>query len=226
MRGLICLLLICFSLQLHAQSEQLARNYMEQGEYAKAKAIYEKLFKKQRFNSNYFNGLIASQQELEEYAEVEKLLRERIEQSPQFPNNYIELGHNFELQGLNDEAQVYYDQALALIDDKPNTAYVIGSVFQKYNKLDEAVIAFEKGMITSPSPNYSLQLARLYGEQGNIEKMFDSYLELIDQNPQFLITANRNIEQFITDDAYNESNVTLRKLLLRRYFSSFWVRKS
>ena len=220
MRGLICLLLICFSLQLHAQSEQLARNYMEQGEYAKAKAIYEKLFKKQRFNSNYFNGLIASQQELEEYAEVEKLLRERIEQSPQFPNNYIELGHNFELQGLNDEAQVYYDQALALIDDKPNTAYVIGSVFQKYNKLDEAVIAFEKGMITSPSPNYSLQLARLYGEQGNIEKMFDSYLELIDQNPQFLITANRNIEQFITDDAYNESNVTLRKLLLKRLQSN------
>ena len=193
---------------------------MDQGEFAKAKAIYEKLYKKQRFNTNYFNGLVITKQELEEYDDVEKLLLQRIKQSPQFPNNYIDLGHNYELQGKDVEANTYYNQTLEMIDVNPSMAYTIGGTFQKYNKLDEAVAAYEKGLALKPSPNYNIQLARLYGEQGNVEKMFNSYLDLIAENPQYLVTANRNIEQYITDDAYNEPNMILRKLLLKKLQSN------
>ena len=198
------------------QNEQLAKNYIEQGEYAKAKVIYDKLYKQQKFNTNYFMGLVEAQQQLEEYAEVETLLREKIQQSPNFPNTYIELGHNFELQNKIEEADTYYQQALAIIDQNPNTAYVIGATFQKYNKLDEAIAAFEKGASLNPQSNFDMQLARLYGEQGNIEKMFNSYLDLVDKNPQFQVTANRQIEQYVTDDPYYEGNVIFRKLLLKK----------
>ena len=216
MRYLIFFILLFINLAVLAQNEQLARNYVEQGEYAKAKAIYEKLYKKQKFNTTYFMGLVNAHQQLEEYKEVESLLLEKIKQSPQFPNTYIELGHNYELQDKITEANTYYQEALALIDQNPNSAYIIGSTFQKYNKLDEAITAYEKGMTLNPKSNFDIQLARLYGEQGNIEKMFNSYLDLVNKNPQYMITANRNIEQFISEDPYNDGNVILKTLLLKR----------
>ena len=216
MRYLIFFVLLFINLAVLAQNEQLARNYVEQGEYAKAKAIYEKLYKKQKFNTTYFMGLVNAHQQLEEYKEVESLLLEKIKQSPQFPNTYIELGHNYELQDKITEANTYYQEALALIDQNPNSAYIIGSTFQKYNKLDEAITAYEKGMTLNPKSNFDIQLARLYGEQGNIEKMFNSYLDLVNKNPQYMITANRNIEQFISEDPYNDGNVILKTLLLKR----------
>ena len=217
MRYLIFFVLLFINLAVLAQNEQLARNYVEQGEYAKAKAIYEKLYKKQKFNTTYFMGLVNAHQQLEEYKEVESLLLEKIKQSPQFPNTYIELGHNYELQDKITEANTYYQEALALIDQNPNSAYIIGSTFQKYNKLDEAITAYEKGMSLNPKSNFDIQLARLYGEQGNIEKMFNSYLDLVNKNPQYMITANRNIEQFISEDPYNDGNVILKTLLLKGF---------
>jgi tetratricopeptide (TPR) repeat protein len=71
-------------------------------------------------------------------------------------------------------------------------------------------------MALDPQLDFSGQLARIYGELGQLEKMFESYLSIIERNPSFLISAQRNFSRYITDDPQNEANDLLRKALLRR----------
>ncbi|NJX17063.1 hypothetical protein HC176_16435, partial [Tamlana crocina] len=59
-------------------------------------------------------------------------------------------------------------------------------------------------------------LARLYGEQGQIEKMFSNYIDVLGSNPNLLPGVSRIYGQFITDDPANEANVIFRRLLLKR----------
>ncbi len=198
------------------QSEQLARNFFDQGEYEKALKTYENLAEENPGNMNIFLGRVSSHQQLEEFDKAEELLRKKLDNTANRPSLLIEIGHNFALQDKDGRAREFYREALAAIEGRPNYAGILGRVFQKYNLLDEAAQAYEKGMELQNDRNYNLQLARIYGEQGNLEKMFESYLGLIDKNPDFFGVANREFGRYITEDGNNEANQMLRKLLLKR----------
>jgi len=58
-------------------------------------------------------------------------------------------------------------------------------------------------------------LARIYGEQGAIEKMYSSYLKLIQNGKASKINVLRNIDDFITPEATNANNIKLKKVLLQ-----------
>ncbi len=61
-----------------------------------------------------------------------------------------------------------------------------------------------------------MQLANIYGEQGKLEKMFISYLELTEKNLGFQGVAQRYFSIYVTEDPHNEANIILRKTLLKR----------
>ena len=67
-----------------------------------------------------------------------------------------------------------------------SSAYLIGKTFQDNHLLDYAVKAFKKAMVLNPKSNFNYQLAFIYGEQGDLENMFTSYLDLIDRNEKYL----------------------------------------
>ncbi|HET8754134.1 MAG TPA: tetratricopeptide repeat protein, partial [Salinimicrobium sp.] len=199
-----------------AQSKQLAENYFEKGEFEKALNIYEKLLTQNPNDPEIFFALIASHQQLEHYSEAEKLLLNMANNSANVPTVLVELGHNYELQENREKSQFYYREALKAIEARPNFAAAIARNFEKYSLLDEAVKAYEIGMRLNPDVNYNIQLARLYGEQGEIEKMLSNYIDLIEKNPNFLPAASRVYSQFITEDPQNEANIIFRKLLLKK----------
>ena len=199
-----------------AQSEQLAKNYFERGEFKKAENLYEKLLTQEPYNTTFFFGLIATYQQLEKYDAAEKLLKDRVNNTANSPHYLVELGHNFELQGNLAQADQFYTEALRAIESRPNYAFSIARTFEKYSKLDRAVTAYELGMKMNPDAEYNIQLARLYGEQGEIEKMFSNYINVVGDNPNLLPGVSRIYGQFITDDPANEANLIFRKLLLKK----------
>ena len=68
MRFLITLFItLGLSSSVFSQSAEIAQNYFDQGEYEKAKSVYEQLYKRSNGNLNYLQGLISSMQELEQY---------------------------------------------------------------------------------------------------------------------------------------------------------------
>ncbi len=214
-----CLLFVCgflINFSLFAQSEQLAKNYFDQGEYEKALKTYERLAKTHPANANFFFGIVSSHQQLENYKAAEVLLFEKLENSANRPHLFIELGHNFQLQQDESKAEEFYEEALRAIEARPNYAYSIARSFEKYSLIDYAVLAYEKGMEFHTDQNFNLQLARLYGEQGKTEKMFKNYLDLISSNPDFFGVVSREFSRYISDDPQDEGNVIFRKLLLQR----------
>ncbi|HET8808668.1 MAG TPA: tetratricopeptide repeat protein [Flavobacteriaceae bacterium] len=194
----------------------MAKNYFEQGEYEKALSIYQELYEKHPNNLVYFQGLIAVYQELGQYANAIKLLMQKTMATSNYPNLLVELGYNYQLQGNLEAAKEQYEKAISKISERPNFAYSVGNAFQKHNLLEQAAKTYEIANEIRPSTNFSIQLARIYGEQGKTEKMFVNYLRLIEENPNLFFTVNRVFNQYITENPENEANQIFRKLLLKK----------
>ncbi|WP_420485395.1 tetratricopeptide repeat protein [Flagellimonas ruestringensis] len=215
LQRLLFLLLMVFSVIGWSQEDFLAKQYLQDGEYEKAVVFYEKLVETNPRRTDYAEGLVACYQQLERYDEAQAFLLKKIEDSYAFPTFYIELGYNFTLKNESDKASTYYDKAINKIEDNPNFGYSVGYRFQKYALLDYAIQAYTKAMELKPDLNYDFQLARIYGEQGNIAKMYQSYLNLIWEGRTSRSNVLRNIDDFISEDPSNENNVLLRKVLLQ-----------
>ena len=199
-----------------AQTEQLARNYADQGEYEKAVISYKKALLTQRGNHVLIAGLVKSYQQLEQYKEAESALNEHQGTTRDKGFYYVELGYNHQLQERDSIAQDYYSQAIAGVENNTMNASRVARAFQEHSLLTNAVQAYEIAMLNNPRANYNVQLARLYGELGEVEKMFEAYLNLINKSENYVQVAQRNFAIYVNDDPLNEANIIFRKTLLKR----------
>jgi len=216
MRKILIIFICCFSLHIKAQEASLAFLYFRNGEYEKAVSIYKVLHEKNPLNTNYFNQLIDSYQQLENFEEVKNLINKQLVKIPNQYNLLVDLGYNYQLEHQQDSATFFYEKAINAIAKSKNQGYLIGRTFQKNHLLDYALLAFKKAMEINPSANYNIQIAAIYGEKADIENMFKTYLNLIEANINYLPTAKTYIGRYITDDSENEANNFLRKLLIQR----------
>ena len=217
MRKIIFILLLLPLTIAYAQNDLLAKNYLEQGEYEKALLLYTKLYKKNK-NFNYFKAIITSNQQLEKYKEAEKIILNKLDTKRIIPQLYVELGYNYSLQRNDSLATINYDKAILFVKEtvKFNYGRSVGQSFEKYSLIEEAIATYTIAMEVFPDSDFSYQLAKLYGEQGNLEKMFDSYLTLIKKNRSYLGVTKQNFSQYISENSTDEGNVLLRKSLLRK----------
>ncbi|PKP27054.1 MAG: hypothetical protein CVU03_00470 [Bacteroidetes bacterium HGW-Bacteroidetes-2] len=216
MRFFVFILFLSISTFSFGQNEALAKNYFEQGAFDKALPIFEKLYLNNPNRKDYMLSLVTTYQQLEKYIEAENLLKKETQLAKNNPTLIIELGRNYELQKDTINANLYYKQALSSIEERPNLAHTIATAFGKYNLLEQAVLAYQKGMAANPQLDFNMPLARIYGEQGKLEKMFESYLNSIEKNPGFAITAQRYFENYITENPENEANEIFRKTILKK----------
>ncbi len=200
----------------NAQNDALARQYFENGEFEKALSFYEKLYQQNPERSDFLQNLIISYQQLEKYEKVEALLLPFVKKSFYSPNLLVELGYNYSLQGNTELATAYYDKALAQVDENPGYAFMIGASFKKKSLLQYALRTYEKSVKVNPNTNINLEIAKIYGELGDVEKMFSSYLELIRSNNGYKRTIMNRIGQFLEDSPLSENNVKLKRVLLKK----------
>ncbi len=215
MRSICSIFFFLFFLVASAQQDFLAKQYFNDGEFEKAVVFYEKLVENNPRRTDYAEGLVACYQQLEQYEKAESFLLNKIKGGSAFPTFLIELGYNYKLQGLPEKSGEFFEKAIQRIDENPNFGYSIGYRFQKYALLDEAIAAYTRAMSLKPDLNYDFQLARIYGEQGDIEKMYRSYLKLIYEGKSSRNNVLRNIDDFISEDPTDINNVRLRKILLQ-----------
>ncbi len=216
MRVRLLLFFLFLGQWVFSQDDFLAKQYFNDGEFEKALVFYEKLVEKNPRRTDYAEGLIACYQQLEKYREAEEFLLEKINLGNPYPTIFIELGYNYRLQDKPEEAEENYEKALSYIEENPNFGYGIGFRFQGYSLLDYALKAYSRAMELNPQLDYNFQMARIYGEQGDIEKMYDSYLELISNGKSPMSNVLRNIDTFISADPLNENNIKLKKILLQK----------
>ena len=202
------------SLCASSQSEEIADDYFKRGEFEKALISYQKLNESTN-NLNIFNKIISTLQQLERYDEAQQILLDRIS-TYNYPPFLVELGYNYQLKDSLETANQYYNKAILKVDENPLFAISIANQFESHSLLDEAIIVYKKGMELRPESNFNIQLARIYGEQGNIDQMFSNYIDYIESNPTFLNNAKRIFSDFVSENKDNENNIILKKLLLKK----------
>jgi tetratricopeptide (TPR) repeat protein len=210
---LICLVFLSCGL-LFSQSEQLADDYFKRGEFDKALISYQKLNENKK-SSKYIYKIIETLQQLERYDEAQVQILQRMEEI-KYPPLLVELGYNYQLKDSLDLANKYYKEALQMVEERPTYTYGIAKKFEDHSLLEEALIAYKKGMELNPDLNFNMQIARIYGEQGNIELLFSNYLDYIEAKPSFLNTAKRAFSDFVSENKENQNNLILRTLLLKK----------
>jgi len=209
------LLIFCFLFSFNGFAQDHERQYFKNGEFEKALITYKKLHTKNKRNRTYLNQLVKTHQQLEQYKEAEILLTDFLK-VVNYPPIYIELGYNYKLQNDTINANINYQKALDYITVNPKLGSSIGAAFQNKSLLNLAITAFEKAMALNPELNFNILLARIYGEQGNVEKMFNSYINFAETRKGYINTLKRDFSAFISENKENENNIILRKILLKK----------
>lgn len=197
------------------EDEQLASDYFKNGAFEKALISYQKLYKANPNNYNYILQLIKTQQQLQLLDDAEKLITDKLSQY-QNPVLIVELGYNHQLKNHLDLANANYNEAISKIKENPVYVYNVARQFETHSLLDYAILAYKTGMEINPELNFNIQLARIYGEQGNIELLFSSYLNYIEIKPEFINSAKREFSDFVSENKDNQNNNILKKLLFKK----------
>ncbi|HLT32889.1 MAG TPA: tetratricopeptide repeat protein [Aquaticitalea sp.] len=210
-------ILICltFSSSLFSQSEQLSNDYFKRGEFKKALIGYQQLYEKNPSNNNYLLQLVKTHQQLQQYEAVKMLLTTKLA-SIENPMLLVELGYNYQLQDSSDVAKRYYDEAFLKMEENPNYVFGIAHQLEEHSLLDQAIAVYKRAMELNPNFNFNIQLAQIYGEQGNVEQMFSNYINYIETKPTFINNAKRAFSDFVSESKENANNIILKKLLLKR----------
>jgi tetratricopeptide (TPR) repeat protein len=210
-------ILVIFGLNfgIAQNSEVLADSYYKKGEFKKALIIYENLNKEKPYSYKYIYKLVDIHQQLEDYDAAENILVQRLEKRRN-PTLLVELGYNFQLKDSTDKALKLYDEAISYVDKKPDYIYSIAKKFEDHSLSKQAIRVYDKGKLLTPDKNYSIQLARIYGDQGNIEEMFANYIDYIAYKPNYLNNIKRAVSDFISENRANENNTYLRRALLKK----------
>ena len=215
MNRLLFIFILLLSGTLFSQSEQLADDYFKRGEFEKALIGYQQLYKKNPSNNNYLLQLIKTHQQLKQYDAVQTMISEKLATNIN-PMLLVELGYNYQLQDSLELAKRYYQDAFSKIEENPSYVFGIAHQLEDHSLLEEAVTAYKKAMELNPDFNFNIQLAQIYGEQGNVEEMFSNYIDYIETKPTFINNAKRAFSDFVSENKENENNILLKKLLLKK----------
>jgi len=212
--------LLSVSFAFCQNDSSLAESYFRQGEYKKASLLFESLQKNNPFNTRYLKRLITCYQEADNFDKAEGILRKVLLKDSIQKYLHIEIGYNFDRQQKPELAKREYAIAIKSIDSNPNLGGVMGRMFQENNLLDYAIESYYKSMKFNKNASYEFQIAQIYGEKGAFEKMFDSYLQLIDKNEDYLVRVQQYTSKYINDNATSKNNIAFKKALLRRSISN------
>lgn len=209
--------LLCFTVpKLTAQNDYLAKEYYRQGQFDKAVGLYEKLYQAQPQRWDYVQAYVESLQQLGQLDKVEEVLLNYLQHPAAQPAGLVLLGDNFIRKEAPEKAKLLFDRALEVIDQNPNFVYTLTKHFELANQPQYAVDAYKRAMKNNVRLNFDYQIAGLYGQMGETEKMFESYIDIIKDNPRYTFRIQNNLNDFITTDPQGEYNRLFRKLILKK----------
>jgi tetratricopeptide (TPR) repeat protein len=168
----------------------------------------------------YLKRLISCYQETEKFATAEETLLKQLRKNPSLYYLNLEIGYNLERQQKTEAAKKYYELALAGIEGNPSLGGTTARLFKQNNLLDYAIEAYQKTMTVHKGANFDFQIAQIYGEKGDFEKMFRSYVDLVNRNENYIGTVKRYVSRYISDDPQEANNVLFKRTLLKKSISN------
>lgn len=192
----------------------LANQYFSTGEYDKAVVYYEKQYTVDPFGT--FEPYLKCLGLLKDYDKAEKLIKKQMKKNPGDLTLYIDLGKLYLNKNENDKAKQQFEKAIKLLPPDVNQVNILGNAFMEIQEYDYAIETYLSGrkMLRDIYP-FNFELAELYAQKGDQEKMIDEYLDVINFNEQYIPNLQAILQNKIANDITGSISELLRKSLLR-----------
>lgn len=196
--------------------EQLAAQYFQQGDHAKAILYYEKLHRKQP-STFYYEQLLKSYTALNDRSAAEKLVKDQLKRSNGDPRYIIDLGGVYKAAGDADRANKEYDRALKQMRPDRSGISTVAQAFQEANEIDRALETYERGgRMVNDGQGFAYEIAGLYGTKGDIPRMVGAYMDLLAANEGYIQAVQNALSRSMDLDKADARSEILRTELVRR----------
>ena len=192
---------------------KLASQYYQNEEYDKAAVLYEKLFK-QTSSHFYYDTYLECLLALNDFPKAEKFIKKQIKKNPQQLSYLVDLGYIYKSKSDEKKADKSFKEALGKLTANPSQVEELAAAFASKKELDLAIATFQQGRkMFRNELVYHYELAELYNENGQKDKMIVEYLTLLEFDRQKL----KDIQNSLQASLRKKSDYAkLRTILLRK----------
>mgnify|MGYP001322545824 CR=1 FL=1 len=209
---------LCIPLLALAQEDNnavLANQYLKSGNFTKASQLYNNLYN--TYNStNYYQGLLNCYLALDNINEAENLVKKHSKKHTKNTSVLVDYAHILTLKGEEKKAKKKFDKIFEQLETNEQFVGVTANKLTNYQYLEMALKAYEIGLRNPSKGSYRFQMARIYGQLGNIEMMYENYLTLITTNKAYIQSVKTTLGRTVNNDPENENNQHLKALLLKK----------
>lgn len=191
--------------------EKLAIQFYQNGEYEKAKELFQKIYDKKQDTYIYF-FYYRTLLELEEYKDLERVVKKQQKAFPTLQRYKIDLGYVYEISGNSKDAYEVYDDAIKKVPNTENAYRELYNAFLAFGKRDYAEIVLMKARKQlQDNKLFSKELTFIYQQLNLSDKIFNEALNLIqDDDEKYLNTAQEILQNLLIDDTDNQKHLTIK----------------
>lgn len=188
--------ILIFSVNTYAQSDlKIGMELYENGEYEKAIEYLEPLSNTQ-MSKQIYSVLLNSHLALKNYKSAKKLNRTFYRKSKLNPMDLLsDLVYINRLGGNEKAANKAFAEMKESLNRTPSLAYGAANALQKRGYPLLALEAYEVAERRNPRLNFDYQKAQLYGEIGEIDKMYTTYVSMVERTPNYMASVKILVAQ-------------------------------
>ncbi len=214
---IVCLIvLLAASLVGFSQQSdrEFAEYYYKNKEYEKAILYFEKLYDQQpgRF---YYTRLLSCYKQTDAVDDAIDLVKEYLRKEDNFTEGYFDLALLYQRQGDERKMQRYLEKGMENLPTNRGSVSSIGRKLENAAMYEQAQQLYEYAKANSNNGyGYNLELANLYGVQGQTQRMVRSYISLVRENPAYLNSVESALIRYLDFVDDDDQATLLRNELL------------
>jgi tetratricopeptide (TPR) repeat protein len=197
--------------------EQLAGQFYQNSEWAKAAELYEKLYSESPVNF-YYSQLVNCYLNLKDIKQAEKLINKQIKRYPRQLTYVIDLAYIYQSIGETDKAKKQFEKGLKNLDPFDDKQVIeLASAYENRKQINLAIKTYIDAREAAPRAyNFNIELASLYAKQGETEKLLDEYTDLIaSQGTNYLEPIQQTLQDMMSADETGTKSEIIREHLLK-----------
>ncbi len=198
------------------QEEQLANEYLKNGEYEKALPFYEKFYKNEGKNKIYYKNYVDCLIKLDNLKEAEKVIKKQAKDFPRQQTYKIDLGEFYRNTGDTKKAKTIFDDAIKDMNPYADQVEELASAFLLIGENQYAIETFLKGRKTvGDLPSFHYSLAELYAVNNDYEKMTNELLDVLKVDPFEIEPLKSALLTILDDNPDSQLNTIFREAVLK-----------
>lgn len=202
-------------LSVGQNSNTLALEYYNRGEFGKASELYEELYN-QSNSKTHLDYLIRCYKELGDYKKAEKKLLKVYKEFPFGLDVLVQIGILYSEQGYQPKKIEYYKKAVDELNGDVHQASTLANAFMEQGEYSYAEQVYVTAGKKKKAYGFHMELANVYFYQRNYSGMINELFELLDEDVLYIDAVQSRLQGILYEDIDNSIVALLREKIIER----------